>query len=56
MKPQFPHMKQAAMNMTNGSKEAVDRVNQWTDSHGGSVEHLSYEQVCTEVKEILRKD
>jgi hypothetical protein len=56
MKHPFPHNMQAAMNLTNKSPEAVERVNQWVESHGGSVEHLSYEQVKTEVLPLLKKD
>lgn len=56
MKHPFPHKLQYAMNLSNGSKEAVDRINNWSNSHGGSVEHLPTEQIRTELKEVLKKN
>jgi hypothetical protein len=41
--------------MTNQTPEAVARVNEWVEANGGSVEHKSYEQVRTEMKEVLTK-
>lgn len=52
----FPHKLQYAMNLTNKSQEAVDRINKWAESHGGSVEHLETEQIVKEVLPLLRKD
>jgi len=46
---------QAAMNLTNKSQEAIERVNKWVDTHGGTVEHLSYEEVKKEVIPLLKK-
>lgn len=51
----FPHKLQYAMNLTNKSAEAVQRVNDWAASHGGNVEHLSTEQVRAEVLPKLKK-
>jgi hypothetical protein len=56
MKHPFPHKLQYAMNLSNKSQEAVDRINKWADSHGGSVEHLPLAQIRTEIKEKLQKD
>ena len=42
MKESFPHMLQAAHNLTNGSKEAKQVIENWKNSQGGSVEHLSF--------------
>jgi hypothetical protein len=56
MKVPFPEKFQYAQNLGNGSKEAVDRVNKWQQSHGGSVEHLPLDQIRTEVAKVLRKD
>jgi hypothetical protein len=55
-KHQFPHKLQYAMNLSNKSPEAVQRVNDWAKSHGGNVEHLSTERIYTEIKEVLKKD
>jgi hypothetical protein len=55
-KPTFPHKLQYAMNLSNKSPGAVQRVNDWAKGHGGNVEHLSTERIFTEVKEVLRKD
>jgi len=56
MKHPFPHKLQYAMNLSNHSKEAVDRINQWADSHGGSVEHLPLDQIRKEVGDRLKKE
>lgn len=54
-KPEFPQKFQYAQNLGNGSQEAINRVNNWKESHGGSVEHLSIDQIRTEVVKILQK-
>jgi len=46
---------QYAMNLTNKSPEAVDRINKWVASNGGSVEHKSTEQIRAEVLPLLKK-
>jgi hypothetical protein len=51
----FPHKLQYAMNLTNKSQEAVDRVNQWAKENGDSVEHKSTEQIRAEVLPRLQK-
>lgn len=56
MREPFPHKFQYAQNLGNGSREAVERVNDWQKSHGGSVEHLSHEQIRVEVSKVLQKD
>jgi len=55
MKVPFPHKMQYAMNLTNKSPEAVERVNQWVRENGGSVEHKSTEQIRQEILPRLRK-
>lgn len=55
MKEPLPEKLQYAMNLSNKTREAVDRVNEWAQSHGGSVEHLSHDQVKTEVLPRLEK-
>lgn len=56
MKVPFPDKWQYAQNLTNKSPEATDRINKWVESHGGSVEHLTTEQVRVEVIPLLKKD
>lgn len=55
MKHSFPHMLQAAMNLSNKSPEAIKIVNNWHISHGGNVERLSFAQVRKEVIPLLKK-
>lgn len=55
MKVPFPHKLQYAMNLTNGSKEAIDRINQWHKDNGGNVEHKSTEEIRAEVLPLLKK-
>lgn len=55
MKHEFPHKLQYAMNLSNKSQEAVDRVNTWAKEHGGSVEHLPLDQIRAEIAEKLKK-
>ncbi len=55
MQKQPPEKLQYAMNLSNKTPEAVDRVNKWAQSHGGSVEHLSHDQIKSEVATRLEK-
>lgn len=55
MKVPFPHKWQYAQNLTNGSGEATSRINKWVEDHGGSVEHLSTDQIVKEVLPRLEK-
>jgi hypothetical protein len=55
MKPSFPHKLQYAMNLTNGSQEAIDRVNQWHRENNGDVEHKTTDQIREEVLPRLKK-
>ena len=55
MKPEFPHKMQYAMNLSNKSSEAVDRINKWVNDNGGSVEHKSHEAIQKEMSQILKK-
>lgn len=55
MRQPFPHKLQYAMNLTNGSQEAVDRINAWAERNGGSVENKSIEQIRAEVVPLLHK-
>jgi len=55
MKVPFPHKMQYAMNLTNKSQEAVDRINKWVEQNGGSVEHKTTEQIRMEVLPLLKK-
>ena len=52
---QFPQKLQYAMSLSNKSPEAIKRVNEWCASRGGSIEHLSYSQVDSEIRKILKK-
>ncbi|KKK67573.1 hypothetical protein LCGC14_2952720 [marine sediment metagenome] len=54
MQHSFPHMYQAAMNLSNKSPEAIKIVSKWCASHGGEVEHLSFAQVRKEVLPLLK--
>lgn len=56
MKAPFPHKMQYAMNLTNGSSEAVERINSWVKENGGSVENKTADQIRAEVIPPLRKD
>lgn len=56
MKHPFPHKLQYAMNLTNNSPEAIDRINQWANEKGGSVEHMTYKEVEREVLPRLKKE
>lgn len=55
MRHSFPEKLQYAMNLTNGSQEAVDRINTWAKENGGSVEHKSLEEIHKEVLPRLKK-
>lgn len=55
MKQPFPHKWQYAMNLSNKSPEAVERINQMVKDHGGTIEHLSIEEIRKEAIERLGK-